>query len=101
MPSYAHYSRTLIPHMSVPPGSIHLHKHSPSVLHLPLWASTTGQIRKSQSSVAGAGLSLGENHFPIDPSPGKELLTGLTACLFNHGPNHPTLPPASTSIPAR
>jgi hypothetical protein len=49
MPSYAHYSQTLIPHMPVPPGSIHLHKHSPSVLHLPLWVSTTGQIRKSQS----------------------------------------------------
>jgi hypothetical protein len=49
MPSYAHYSRTLIPHMPVPPGSIHLHKHSPSVLHLPLWVSATGQIRKSQS----------------------------------------------------
>jgi hypothetical protein len=32
MPSYAHYSQTLIPHMPVPPGSIHLHKHSPSVL---------------------------------------------------------------------
>jgi hypothetical protein len=49
MPSYAHYSQTLIPHMPVPPGSIHLHKHSPSVLHLPLWVSATGQIRKSQS----------------------------------------------------
>jgi hypothetical protein len=35
--------------MPVPPGSIHLHKHSPSVLHLPLWVSTTGWIRKSQS----------------------------------------------------
>jgi hypothetical protein len=32
MPSYAHYYQTLIPHMPVPPGSIHLHKHSPSVL---------------------------------------------------------------------
>jgi hypothetical protein len=49
MPSYAHYSQTLIPHMPVPPGSIHLHKHSPSVLHLPLWVSATGRIRKSQS----------------------------------------------------
>jgi hypothetical protein len=32
MPSYAHYFHTLIPHMPVSPGSIHLHKHNPSVL---------------------------------------------------------------------
>jgi hypothetical protein len=49
MPSYAHYSWTLIPHMHVLFGSIHLHKHSPSVLHLPLWVSAIGRIRKSQS----------------------------------------------------
>jgi hypothetical protein len=49
MPSYAHYSQTLIPHMHVLPRSIHLHKNIPSVLHLPLWVSTTGRIRKSQS----------------------------------------------------
>jgi hypothetical protein len=48
MPSYAHYSQTLIPHMLVPPGSIHLHKHIPSVLHLPLWVSATGWIRMSK-----------------------------------------------------
>jgi hypothetical protein len=83
MPSYAHYSWTLIPHMHVLPRSIHLHKHSPSVLHLPLWVSTTGLIRKSQSSIAGVGLSLGENHFPVDSLTWRELLTGLTTCLFN------------------
>jgi hypothetical protein len=84
--------------MPVPPGSIHLHKHSPSVLHLPLWVSATGQIRKSQSSVAGAGLSLGENHFPTDSLSWRELLTGLTTCLFYNGPDNPVLQPASTQI---
>jgi hypothetical protein len=74
--------------MPVPPRSIHLHKHSPSVLHLPLWASTTGQIRKSQSSEAGAGLSLGENHFPADSLTWREFLTGLTTCLFYQPDNH-------------
>jgi hypothetical protein len=49
MPSYAHYFQTLIPHMPIPPESIHIHKHSPSVLHLPLWVSATGWIRKSQN----------------------------------------------------
>ena len=34
-PSYAHYSQTLIPHMHVPPGSIHLHKNSPLVASPP------------------------------------------------------------------
>jgi hypothetical protein len=75
--------------MPVPPGSIHLHKHSPSVLHLPLWVSATGQIRNSQSSVAGVGLSLGENHFPTDSLTWRELLTGLTTCLFYHNPDNP------------
>jgi hypothetical protein len=64
--------------MLVLPGSIHLHNHSPSVLHLPLWVSATGRIRKSQSFVAGAGLSLGENHFPANSLTWRELLTGLT-----------------------
>jgi hypothetical protein len=95
MPSYTHYSWTLIPHMSVRPESIHLHKNSLLVLHLPLWASTRCQIRNSQSSVAGAGLSLGENHFPIDPSPGKSCsqachlassTKGLTTRLFHKLP---------------
>ena len=86
--SYAHYSQTLIPHMHVPPGSIHLHKHSPSVLHLPLWVSATGQIRKSQSFVAGTGLSLGENHFPTNSLTWRELITGLTTFFFYHGPEN-------------
>jgi hypothetical protein len=84
--------------MPVPPESIHLHKHSPSVLHLPLWVSATGQIRNSQSSVAGVGLSLGENHFPTDSLTWRELLTGLTTCLFNHGPDNPVLQPVSTQF---
>jgi hypothetical protein len=84
--------------MLVPPGSIHLHKHSPSVLHLPLWVSAIGQIRNSQSSVAGAGLSLGENHFPADSLTWREMLTGLTTCLFNHGPDNPLLQPLSTQF---
>jgi hypothetical protein len=85
--------------MPVPPRSIHLHKHSPSVLHLPLWVSATGQIRNSQSSVAGVGLSLGENHFPTDSLTWREFLTGLTTCLFYHGPDNPLLQPVSTQFP--
>jgi hypothetical protein len=85
--------------MPVPPRSIHLHKHSPSVLHLPLWVSATGQIRNSQSSIAGAGLSLGENHFPADSLTWRELLIGLTTCLFYHGPDNPVLQPVSAQFP--
>jgi hypothetical protein len=85
--------------MHVPPGSIHLHKNSPSVLHLPLWVSATGQIRNSQSFVAGVGLSLGENHFPTDSLTWREMLTGLTTCLFNHGPDNLLLQPVSTQFP--
>jgi hypothetical protein len=59
-----YYSQGL--NMLVPPGSIHLHKHSSLVLHLPLWVSEIGQIKNSQSSVAGARISLGENHFPAN-----------------------------------
>jgi hypothetical protein len=87
--------------MPVPPGSIHLHKHSPSVLHLPLWALATGRIRNSQSSVAGAGLTLGENHFPTSSLTWREMLTGLTTCLFYHGPDNPVLQPVFNSFPAR
>jgi hypothetical protein len=42
--------------------------------------------QNSQSSVAGVGLSLGENHFPTNSLTWRELPTGLTTCLFNH--NH-------------
>jgi hypothetical protein len=98
-PSYVHYSWTLIPHMHVPPRSIHLHKHSPSVHHLPLWVSATGRIMNSQSSVACVGLSLGENHFSVDSLTWRELLTGLTTCLFNHGPDNPLLQPVSAQFP--
>jgi hypothetical protein len=52
----------------------------------PLRVSTTGRIRNSQSFVAGVGLSLGENHFPTNSLTWRELLIGLTTCLFNH--NH-------------
>jgi hypothetical protein len=64
----------------------------------PFRVSTTGQIRNSQSSVAGVGLSLGENHFPTNSLTWRELLTGLTTCLFNHGPDNPLLQPASTQF---
>jgi hypothetical protein len=82
MPSYAHYSQTLILDMPVPLESIHLHKHSPSVLHLPLWVSATGQIGKSQSP------KLVLDTLWKKPLPNKlahlerELFTGLTTCLF-------------------
>jgi hypothetical protein len=59
----------------------------------------TGRIRNSQSSVAGVGLSLGENHFPTDSLTWRELLTGLTTCLFNHGPDNPLLQPVSAQFP--
>jgi hypothetical protein len=65
------------------------------MLHLPLWASTIGQIRNSQSFVAGAGLTLGENHFPTSSLTWREMLTGLTTCLFYHGPDNPG---SSTSL---
>jgi hypothetical protein len=61
--------------------------HSPSAAPLPFSGSQQqARIRNSQSSVAGAGLSLGENHFPTNSLTWRELLTGLTTCLFNHGP---------------
>jgi hypothetical protein len=72
--------------MHVPPGSIHLHKHSPSVASPPSLGLGNRPDQNSQSSVAGAGLSLGENHFPTNSLTWRELLTGLTTCLFNH--NH-------------
>jgi hypothetical protein len=52
----------------------------------PLRVSTTGHIKNSQSSVAGAGLSLGENRFPKNSLTWRELLTSLTTCLFNPQP---------------
>jgi hypothetical protein len=54
----------------------------------------------SQSSVAGVGLSLGENHFPTDSLTWRELLTGLTTFLFYHGPDNLVLQPVFNSIPA-
>jgi hypothetical protein len=74
------------------PGDItHLHKNSPSVLHLPLWVLAIDQIKNSKSFVASAGLSLGENHFPTNSLTWRELLIGLTTFLFNHGPDNPLL----------
>ena len=57
MPSYAHYYQTLIPHMLVPPGSIHLHMHSPSVLTSSLGLGNRPDQEVSESE-AGAGHSL-------------------------------------------
>jgi hypothetical protein len=59
---------------------------------------TTGQIRNSLRSVVGARLSLGGNHFPTNSLTGRELLTCLTTCLFNHGPDNPLLQLASTQF---
>ena len=89
MPSYAHYYQILIPHMHVPPGSIHLHKHSPLVL--------TSLSRSRQQARSGSlrarswcwKLS-GRNHFPANSLTWKELLTGLTTCLFQ--PQSPPSP---------
>jgi hypothetical protein len=85
--------------MPVPPGSIHLHCHTVhQLLHLPLWVSTTGQIRNYQSSVAGVGLSLGEKHFPTNSLTWREMLTGLTTCLFYHKLDNLLLQPVSTQF---
>jgi hypothetical protein len=89
MPSYAHYYQTLIPHMPVPPGSIHLHKHSPSVL-----TSLSGSWQQARSGTLRARswcwtLS-GRNHFPANSFTWKELLTGLTTYLFQ--PQSPPSP---------
>jgi hypothetical protein len=89
MPSYAHYYQTLIPHMPVPPGSIHLHTHSPSVL-----TSLSGSRQQAGSGSLRArswcwALS-GRNHFPANSFTWKELLTGLTTCLFQ--PQSPPSP---------
>jgi hypothetical protein len=64
----------------------------------PFRVSTTRWIRNSQSFVAGVGLSLGENHFPKKSLTWRELLTGLTTCLFNHGPDNPLLQPLPLSF---
>jgi hypothetical protein len=76
MPSYTHYYQTLIPHMLVPPRSIHLHTHSPSVL-----TSLSGSWQQAGSGSLRAcswcwALS-GRNHFPASSFTWKELLTGL------------------------
>jgi hypothetical protein len=47
----------------------------------------------SQSSVDGVGLSLEEKQFPTKSLTWKELLTCMTTCLFNHGPNNLILQP--------
>jgi hypothetical protein len=57
-----------------------------------------GQIRNYQSSVAGVGLSLRENHFPTNSLTWREFLIGLTTCLFNHGPDNPLLQPTSNQF---
>jgi hypothetical protein len=81
MPSYAHYYQSLIPHMLVPLGSIHLHKHSPSVL-----TSLSGSRQQDGSGSLRARswcwtLS-GRNHFPANSLTWRELPTGLTTYLF-------------------
>jgi hypothetical protein len=62
------------------------------------WVSTTGWIRNSQSSIAGVGLSLGENHFPTNSLTWRELLIGPTTCLFIHGSENPLLQPVTIEI---
>jgi hypothetical protein len=68
------------------------------MLHLPLWVSTTGWIRNSQSFVVGVGLTLGENHFPTISLTWREMLTGLTTYLFYHEPDNAVLQPVFNSI---
>ena len=72
MLSYAHYYQTLIPHMLVPPESIHLHTHSPSVLTSPLGLSNRPNQEVSEP-VAGAGHSLEENTSQQTLSPRKSF----------------------------
>jgi hypothetical protein len=81
MPSYTHYYQSLIPHMPVPPVSIHLHKNSPSVL-----TSLSGSQQQAESGSLRARswcwtLS-GRNHFLANSLTQRELLIGLTTCLF-------------------
>ena len=72
------------------PRNMHLHCSTVHrLLHFSFRVSATGWIRNSQSSIAGAGLSLGENHFPENSLTWRELLIDLTTFLFNHGPDNP------------
>jgi hypothetical protein len=81
MLSYAHYYQTLIPHMPVPPGSIHLHTHSPSVLTSP--SGPRQQAGSGSLRVCSWCWALsGRHHFPANSFTWKELLAGLTTCLF-------------------
>jgi hypothetical protein len=74
------------------PRNIHLHCSTVHrLLHFPSRASTTGQIRNSQSSVAVVGLPPGEITSPTISLTWREFLTGLTTCFFNHGPDNPPL----------
>jgi hypothetical protein len=71
--------------MLVLPGGIHLHTHSSSVLTSP---SGSWEQAGSGSLIARSWcwtLS-GRKHFPANSFTWKELLVGLTTCLFNH--NH-------------
>jgi hypothetical protein len=52
-----------------------------------------------QSSIASVGLSLEENEFQTKSFTYRELLIGLTTCLFFHGPKNPLLQPVSTQFP--
>jgi hypothetical protein len=75
--------------MPVPPGSIHLHTHSPSVL-----TSPSGSRQQAGSGSLRARswcwtLS-GRKHFPANSFTWKELLAGLTTCLFK--PQSPPSP---------
>jgi hypothetical protein len=89
MPSYAHYYQTLIPHMPVLPGSIHLHTHSPSVLTSlsgPQQQDGSGSLRARSWCWALSRRS----HFPTNSFTWEELLTGLTTYLFQ--PQSPPSP---------
>jgi hypothetical protein len=64
----------------------------------PLRVSVIGQIKNYHSYVASDGLSLRENHFPANSLTWRELLTGLTTCLFNHGPDNLLLQLSSNTV---
>jgi hypothetical protein len=69
------------------PRSIHLHCHTVHrLLHLPCLGLQQQADQNSQSSVAATGPLPGELTSTTHSLTWRELLTGLTTCLFNH--NH-------------
>jgi hypothetical protein len=72
--------------------------HSPSAAPPPFWGFNNRPDQNSQSSVEAMGLPPGELTSSTHSLTWRELLTGLTTCLFNHGPDNPLLQPASTQF---